>query len=74
MYPSIRLAPRMDRLAAASDRIDALMRASHKKRDEVRSNLEGNHPTLSASVNIGAFVHDRILGKARHSLPCTTSC
>ena len=43
MYPWIRLAPRMDRLAAASDRIDALMRASHKKRDEVRSNLEGNH-------------------------------
>ena len=43
MYPWIRLASRMDRLAAASDRIDALMRASHKKRDEVRSNLEGNY-------------------------------
>jgi hypothetical protein len=44
MYPWIRLAPRMDRLAAASDRIDALMRASHKKRDEVRQQPRGQPP------------------------------
>ena len=61
MYPWIRLAPRMDRLAAASDRIDALMSLTQQARCR-KSNYEGN-AALSAPRFIGAFLNDRILGR-----------
>ena len=73
MYPWIRLAPRMDRLAAASDRIDALMRASHNKRGAAATSRATRH-TKRALLYIGAFANVRILRHPGTNLPCTNSC